>query len=154
MQLSPHFSLAEMVKSQTASRLGIDNSPPDHVKKRLKLLANAVLEPVREHFKKPVRISSGYRSLLLNEAVGSKSSSQHIRGEAADFEIPGVPNLEVALWISKHLQYDQVIWEYGSLSDPAAGWIHCSYKEEGNRNIVLTVMDNTTTQGLPDEKAD
>ena len=152
MQLSDHFSLFEFTRSQTASRLGINNNPPEQVKKRLKTLANAVLEPVRSHFGKPVRISSGYRCLALNEAIGSKSNSQHIRGEAADFEIPGVPNLEVALWVSKNLQYDQVIWEYGSLKDPAAGWIHCSYKTEGNRNIVLTVMDNTTTQGLPEEK--
>ena len=148
-QLSKHFSLGEFTKSQTASRLGIDNTPPDHVKKNLKLLAEAVLEPVRSHFGKPVRISSGYRSLPLNEAVGSKPSSQHIRGEAADFEIPGIPNLEVAIWISKHLQYDQVIWEYGSVKDPAAGCVHCSYKKEGNRNIVLTIMDNVTTKGLP-----
>ena len=152
MQLSDHFKLSEFTRSQTASRLGIDNTPSEHVKKSLKLLAEAVLEPVRAHFGKPVRISSGYRSLALNEAVGSKSSSQHIRGEAADFEIPGVANLEIALWISKHLQYDQVIWEYGSMKDPSAGWIHCSYKKEGNRNIVLTVMDNTTTQGLPTEE--
>ncbi len=151
MKLSKHFSLSEFTRSQTASRKGIDNIPPDEVKKRLKLLCEAVLEPVRAHFNRPVRISSGYRSLELNEAVGSSSSSQHIKGEAADFEIPGVPNLEVAMWISKHLQYDQVIWEYGSMKDPAAGWIHCSYKAEGNRNIVLTIMDNTTIKGLPND---
>ena len=89
--MTPHFSLNEFTRSQTASRLGIDNTPPDRVKKNLKLLAEAVLEPVRSHFGKPVRISSGYRSLALNDAVGSKSSSQHTKGEAADFEIPGVP---------------------------------------------------------------
>lgn len=148
--MTPHFKLSEFTKSQTASRRGIDNTAPEHVKKRLKLLCEAILEPVRSHFGKPVRISSGYRSLALNEAVGSKPSSQHILGYAADFEIPGVPNIDLAMWISKHLQYDQCLLEFWKKDDPSAGWVHCSFKEKGNRNIVLTIMDNTTIQGLPD----
>ncbi len=149
--MTPNFKLSEFTKSETALRLGIDNTPPGHVKAKLKLVAEAILEPVRSHFNKPVWIRSGYRCLALNEAIGSKPNSQHIRGEAVDFEIPGVPNIDLAMWISKHLQYDQLLLEFWDRKDPAAGWVHCSFKEEGNRNIVLTIMDNTTIQGLPDE---
>lgn len=149
--MTPHFTLSEFTRSQTASRRGIDNTAPEHVRKRLKLLAEAILEPVRAHFGKPVRISSGYRCLALNEAVGSKPGSQHVLGYAADFEIPGVPNLDIALWISKHLQYDQCIAEYFSLDDPFAGWVHASYREGKNRNIVLTIGQKTVLKGLPDE---
>lgn len=154
MRLSSNFTLQEFIRSQTASRLGIDNTPPEEVKKRLKTLANAVLEPVRAHFGKPVRISSGYRSLALNDAVGSKSSSHHILGCAADFEIPGIPNIDVAMWIKKSLQFDQLLLEFFSPTDPHAGWIHCSFREGKNRNMVLTITQNATTQGLPDEKTD
>ena len=150
--MTPHFTLQEFTRSQTASRLGIDNTAPEEVKKRLKTLAKAVLEPVRSHFGKPVRISSGYRCLALNEAIGSKSNSQHILGFAADFEIPGVPNIDIAMWVSKNLQFDQCLLEFWSPKDPSAGWVHVSYREGDNRNMILTITQNTTTQGLPEEK--
>lgn len=150
--MTPNFSLSEFTRSQTASRLGIDNNPPEEVKKRLITLATAVLEPVRAHFGKPVRISSGYRCPALNRAVGSKESSQHLKGEAVDFEIPGVPNIDIAMWVSKHLQYDQCILEFWSPKDPSAGWVHVSYREGNNRNIVLTISQGSTTEGLPEEK--
>lgn len=146
--MTPHFTLAEFTKSQVASRRGYDNTAPEHVRKRLRLLAEAVLEPVRAHFSKPVRISSGYRCLALNEAVGSKPSSQHILGYAADFEVPGVPNIEVACWIRDNLEKDQLILEFYD-GTPSGGWVHCSYREGKNRNIVLTISKNSTTQGLP-----
>lgn len=149
--LSEYFSLSEFTRSQTASRLGIDNTPPEHVKKRLELLAREVLEPTRAHFGRPVRISSGYRCLALNEAVGSKESSQHLKGEAVDFEIPGVPNIDVACWIRDNLEKDQLILEFWEPKDPHAGWIHVSFREGNNRNMVLTISQKTTTEGLPDE---
>ena len=150
MVMTPHFSLAEFTKSQTALRMGINNDPPEHVKARLKILAQKVLEPVRNHFGKPVRISSGYRCLELNEVVGSKSTSQHIHGFAADFEIPGVANIEVARWMVKELDFDMVLLEFYNKKDPAAGWVHCSYLGENNRQKVLTYNGKRYTNGLPE----
>ena len=87
MRLTPHFTLSEFTKSQTAERKGIDNTPePIHIKCMETLCLN-VLEPIREHFGKPMTINSGYRSVDLCEAIGSKATSQHAKGEAADIEI-------------------------------------------------------------------
>ena len=109
MKLSANFSLAEMTKSQTATRKGINNEPSTEHVENLIHLAETVLQPVREHFGKPVAISSGYRSPALCEAIGSSSKSQHAKGEAADFEIPGVDNMQLATWINKNTNFDQLI---------------------------------------------
>lgn len=122
MKLAPHFTLAELIASQTAVRKGIDNTPSDAEIEALRALAVNVLEPVRKHFKKPVIVSSGYRGPKLNRAVGGSKSSQHCFGEAADFTVQGVSNLEVCKWIAENLEFDQLIYEFGE-----AGWIHCSY---------------------------
>ena len=137
MQLSNNFSLAELTKSQTATRKGIDNTPSDTHIQNLIHLAESVLQPVREHFGKPVMISSGYRSPALCEAIGSSTKSQHARGEAADFEIPGVDNKELATWISKNTEFDQLILEFYDEGDPNSGWVHCSAVTEGPRKQVL-----------------
>ena len=137
MQLSNNFSLAELTKSQTATRKGIDNTPSDTHIQNLIHLAESVLQPVREHFGKPVMISSGYRSPALCEAIGSSTKSQHARGEAADFEIPGVDNKELATWISKNTTFDQLILEFYDEGDPNSGWVHCSAVTEGPRKQVL-----------------
>ena len=137
--MTPNFSLAEFTKSQTALRRGIDNTPPEHVEARLKILAQKVLEPVRKHFGKPVRISSGYRCLKLNNKIGGSENSQHIHGWAADFEIPGVANMEICKFVRDNLEYDQLIGEYIQIDDPSAGWVHVSYREGKNRNMVLTI---------------
>ena len=126
MKLSENFSLAEMTKSQTATRKGIDNKPSTEHVENLIHLAETVLQPVREHFGKPVAISSGYRSPALCEAIGSSSKSQHAKGEAADFEIPGVDNMQLATWISKNTIFDQLILEYYEPGDPNSGWVHLS----------------------------
>lgn len=128
MKLSQNFTLAEFTRSQTAIRKGIDNTPTAAHLAAMKLLCVKVLEPVRAKFG-PVRLSSGYRSLALNRAIGGATSSQHSKGEAADFEVSGVSNLEVAKWMEAHLNYDQLILEYWKPSDPNAGWIHVSYRE-------------------------
>ena len=133
MQLSPHFKLAEFTKSQKAIRNGIPNRPRQNHIAALKLLCEQVLEPVRQHFGKPVFISSGYRSPELNRAVGGSTRSQHRRGEAADFEIPGVGNREVAIWIRDNIDFDQLILEGARRGNPNAGWIHVSCKATGNR---------------------
>ncbi len=136
MMLTPHFSLEEMVKSQTAARKGIPNVPTEaHIKAMEKLCLN-VLEPVRIQYEIPFSPSSGYRSGELCVAIGSSVNSQHAKGEAVDFEVPGVNNLEVAGWIAANLDFDQLILEHYEGGN--TGWIHCSYKGQGNRKEVLT----------------
>jgi zinc D-Ala-D-Ala carboxypeptidase len=137
MKLTNNFSLAEMTKSQTATRKGIDNKPSTEHIENLIHLAETVLQPVREHFGKPVAISSGYRSPELCEAIGSSAKSQHAKGEAADFEIPGVDNMQLATWINKNTNFDQLILEYYEPGDPNSGWVHCSAVKEGSRAQVL-----------------
>ena len=106
MKLSENFSLLELTKSQTAERKGIDNTPgPDH-RNNLKSLCESVLQPVRDHFGRVVSVSSGYRSEELCLAIGSKTTSQHAKGEAADFEIYGLSNKELADWVNENLEYD------------------------------------------------
>jgi hypothetical protein len=153
MQLSKHFTLEEFTKSMTAQRKGIDNTPGSGDIKNLEDLCYEVLEPVRNKFDKPVRISSGYRSEALCEAIGSNTTSQHAKGQAADFEIPGVPNIKIAYWIQANCDFDQLILEYYSPSDGSKGWVHCSYNEKGsNRKQVLTYDGKTYENGLPDMK--
>ena len=137
MKLTNNFSLAEMTKSQTATRKGIDNKPSTEHIENLIHLAETVLQPVREHFGKPVAISSGYRSPELCEAIGSSAKSQHAKGEAADFEIPGVDNMQLATWINKNTNFDQLILEYYEPGVPNSGWVHCSAVKEGSRAQVL-----------------
>lgn len=148
MNLSPHFTLAELTRSQLAVRRGIDNTPPAPAIERLRLLCLHVLEPVRDRFG-PFSPSSGYRSPSLNRLLGSKDNSQHCKGEAADFEIPGIANIEVARWIAAALDFDQLILEFYSETDPAAGWVHCSYKAVGNRKEILTIGKTGSRFGLP-----
>ena len=126
MKLSKNFSLGEMTKSQTATRKGIRNEPSTEHVENLIHLAETVLQPVRDHFGKAVVISSGYRSPALCEAIGSSAKSQHARGEAADFEIPGVDNKELATWISKNCNFDQLILEFYNESDPNSCLLYTS----------------------------
>lgn len=133
MQLSPHFDLAEMSVSQTASRQGLANIPDLAVVAALKLLCLNVLEPLRAHFARPVIVTSGYRSPAVNKACGGAASSQHCLGQAADFTAPGVSNIDLAQWIMRNLKYDQLIYEFGE-----SGWIHCSWRDGRLRNEELT----------------
>ena len=137
MNLTKNFSLLELTKSQTAERKGIDNTPSPAHQENLKSLCESVLQPVRDHFSRVVTISSGYRSPELCAAIGSKITSQHARGEAADFEIFGVSNKALADYIDSELHYDQLILEYWKESDPNSGWVHCSYSESNNRRQYL-----------------
>ncbi len=148
MRLSPHFSLAELIKSQTAIRRGIRNFPNTDQINNLKRVTKGILEPVREHFGRPFSPSSGFRSQALNVALGSKPSSQHTRGEAVDFEISGIPNREVAEWIRENLEFDQLILEFHDPDDPASGWVHVSLKEKDNRGQVLTINHKGVWAGL------
>lgn len=148
MRLSPHFTLAEMTKSQVALRRNIRNVPGKREIENLRRLAQNVLEPVRAKFGRPFSPSSGYRSAALNAVVGSKPSSQHVRGEAVDFEIAGGPNPELAEWIRDHLAFDQLILEFHQRDEPASGWVHVSLKEKHNRGQALTINCNGVWAGL------
>ncbi len=154
MQLSKHFKLEEFTKSMTAIRKGIKNEAGSGEIKNLTDLCYAILEPVRAKFEKPVIITSGYRSEELCEAIGSKKTSQHAKGQAVDFELAGVSNLQVALWISNNCDFDQLILEYWKEEekDPNSGWIHCSFSEGSNRKQILTFDGKSYTNGLPDAK--
>ena len=137
MKLSNNFSLKELTASQTAARKGIDNTPSPTHQANLKSLCTSILQPIRDHFSRVVSVSSGYRSQELCLAIGSKITSQHAKGEAADFEIFGVSNKELADYINEHLEYDQLILEYWKESDPNSGWVHCSYSQNHNRKQYL-----------------
>jgi len=148
MKLSGHFSLAELTKSQTATRKGIDNKPTlDHIE-NLTELCTQVLEPTRRNFGKPMVISSGYRSEELCEAIGSSKNSQHAKGEAADFEMFGVDNKELAKYIKNNLVFDQLILEFYNPDDPSSGWVHCSYNKEENRKQSLLYNGKDYTEWL------
>ena len=154
MQLSKHFVLNEMEKSSTGIRLGITNKAGSGEIKNLTDLCYGVLEPVRAKFDKPVTITSGFRSEELSIAIGSKATSQHCKGYASDFEVMGVSNLEVALWIQGNCDFDQLILEYWSedIKDPNQGWIHCSFVTGNNRKQVLTFDGKNYINGLPEAK--
>ena len=135
MQLSNNFTLDEMVKSQTAERKGIPNTPDDSQIESMKLLCENILQPIRDEYG-PFLVSSGFRSGELCVAIGSNIHSQHAKGEAADFEVAGVDNYGLAVWIQDNLDFDQLILE--CYTGGNSGWIHCSYKPEGNRKETLT----------------
>jgi zinc D-Ala-D-Ala carboxypeptidase len=137
--LSKNFTLTEYTKSQTALRLGIDNTPNEDHLASAKLLFERVVQPVRDHFG-PTVINSGYRGPELNAAIGGAATSQHCRGEAVDIECPGIPNHEVAEWIQNNLDFDQLILEFYTLGIPDSGWVHVSYIPEGNRKQSLTAV--------------
>ena len=155
MQLSKHFKLHEFEKSATAIRLGIKNKAGSGEIKNLTDVCYEILEPVRAKFdEKPVMITSGYRSEELCEAIKSSKTSQHTKGQAVDFEIAGISNLEVALWIQNNCNYDQLILEFWKEEDedPNSGWVHCSFVEGSNRKQVLTFNGREYKNGLPEAK--
>lgn len=134
MNLSPNFSLAELTKSQTATRRNINNTPDADEIAALKALAENILQPLRDHFGVPVIVSSGFRSDALNKRIGGSASSQHCRGEAADLTVAGVSNKEVCEWIRDNLPFDQTIYEFGE-----SGWVHVSYSARHRRELLSAV---------------
>jgi len=128
MKLSKNFTLAELTKSQTAIRMGLNNNPSEKQVENLKILCERLLQPVRDHFGKVVTVSSGFRDLILNRTIGSGDGSQHIMGMAADIEIFDVPNNELSDWIKENLMYDQLILEHFDINEGVnSGWVHVSY---------------------------
>ena len=140
MKLSPNFSLAEMTKSETALRLDLPNDPePDHLE-NMKALAENVLQKVRDHFGKGVKVNSAYRHPDVNKAVGGSTTSDHCKGMAADIEIPGVANADLAQWIADNCEFRQLILEFYTPGVPDSGWVHVSYNPADNKKQILTAM--------------
>lgn len=143
MKLTNNFTLEELTKSETALRQGIDNTPTVEVVENLKVLCEKVLQPVRDHFGRGVKVNSGFRSLAVNAAVGGVQGakpSDHTRGMAADIEIPGLPNAELAQWIEANLEYTQVILEFYTQGIPDSGWVHVSYDPANLKKQSLTAV--------------
>lgn len=138
VKLTEHFKSEEFERSDTAKRMGIDNTMPNQLLPNIQALCENVLEPLRQQFDEPVYISSGYRSPALNKAVKGATSSQHMKGEAADiYSKRGAMRLrEWYLWMVDNLHFDQLIWEVR----PNSKWIHVSYKRTGvNRQQVFSM---------------
>ena len=136
MNLSRNFSLQELIKSDKAIRKGINNNPNSGQIEKLKDLCENILQPVRDHFGR-VKVTSGFRSPDLCIAIGSSVNSQHAKAEAADFEVIGTDNAELADWIYKNLNFDQLILEFYTPGEPNSGWIHCSYTPDQPRKQFL-----------------
>ena len=136
MNLSRKFTLQELIKSDPAIRLDINNNPNSGQIEKLKALCENILQPVRDHFGR-VKVTSGFRSPELCTANGSSVNSQHAKAEAADFECVGVDNAELSDWIHNNFDYDQLIFEFYTPGEPNSGWIHCSYVPEGRRASYL-----------------
>ena len=150
MKLTANFSLEELTKSDTGLRLGLDNDPDDTQLANLVALCECVLQPVRDHFGKGVKVNSGLRTLPVNRAIGSADHSDHVKGMAADIEIPGVANAELAQWIADNLEFRQVILEFYTPGIPDSGWVHVSYNPADNKKQVLTATkQNGKTVYLP-----
>lgn len=114
---------------------------PEHLE-NLKILANKVFQPIRDHFKVPILISSGYRSRILNNAVNGAAKSQHCLGQAIDIDNDetSVTNKEIFDFIKHNLDFDQLIWEFGNDDNP--DWVHVSYNKEGNKKQILRAKRN------------
>ena len=140
MKLTANISLDELIKSQVAERKGINNNPSPMQIENLKALAVNILQPIRSQFDKPLIISSGFRCAQLCIEIGSSINSEHCadnKSAAADFEIPGVDNKELAEWIKSNLEYNQLILEFYRDGEPSSGWVHCSYSTDLNKKQSL-----------------
>lgn len=156
MRLTDHFTLYEMTHSDKAIELRIDNTLDPNDARNTKLISNltylceTILEPARKHYGKPITPSSGYRCKDLNTAVGGSPASQHMNGEAVDFEIPGVANIDLAYWLADNIRtFDQIILERYEEGKPSAGWVHMSNIASANRNECRTIGPIVSALGLP-----
>jgi hypothetical protein len=149
-QLTKNFSLHELTKSETAARRGMDNTPGEAEIVNLTTLAGKVLQPIRDHFGRGVHVNSGFRHPDVNAAVGGSRTSDHTRGMAADIEIPGVANAELAEWIKNNMEFTQLILEFYTPGIPDSGWVHVSYDPANLKKQVMTATrQNGKTVYLP-----
>lgn len=142
MKLSKNLMLKEVVKSNTATRKGIDNTPDQWAINNLQAVADHIFQPVRDHFGVPIGVTSGFRSKELNKVIGGSKYSQHMIGEAIDIDADmygKATNAQIFDFIKKNLEWDQMIWEFGDDENPA--WIHVSFKEGGgNRKQIKRAL--------------
>jgi hypothetical protein len=148
MQLSNNLLLAEVTRSETAKRKGISNMPTAEHIENFKKLASNIFQPIREHFGKPILISSGYRSAELNKAIGGSLSSQHCSGEAIDIDMDGtdITNAQIFYYIKDNLNFDQIIWEFGTNTNP--DWVHVSFaanRSQRKQMLVAKKVNGKTT---------
>lgn len=153
MKISEHLDLSELTRSGEAKRYGISNNPtPEHIE-NFKKLAENIFEPIRKHFGVPILISSGYRSKALNIAIKGSLSSQHCEGEAIDIDMDastsGVTNKMVFDYIKNNLNFDQLIFEFGTKDAPA--WVHVSYdsKSKQRKQVLRAVKSGGKTVYQP-----
>lgn len=150
MKLSENLDLGELTRSEGAKRAGISNTPTAEHIENMKKLATNIFQPIREHFGVPIFISSGYRSKELNAKIGGSSTSQHSSGEAIDIDMDGsssgVTNKQVFEYIKANLDFDQLIWEFGTKNNP--DWVHVSYESTGRqrKQVLRAVKVNGTTK--------
>jgi len=150
VHLTKNFTLEEMTKSETALRFGLDNTPNDQELSNLVALCESVLQPIRDHFGKGVKVNSGFRDSEVNAKVGGSKTSDHCKGMAADIEIPGVANADLAQFIVDNMTFRQVILEFYTPGIPDSGWVHVSYDITDNKKQVLTATkQNGKTVYLP-----
>lgn len=144
--------MAEVTRSDTAKRKGIDNTPTEEHLENLKVICEEVFDKVREYFGVPLFISSGYRSAALNKAIGGSKSSDHNLGRALDLDQDGhgngVTNADVFNYIKNNLEFDQLIWEFGTDKNP--DWVHVGYRKGANRKQMLkAVREGGKTKYVP-----
>lgn len=150
MNLTKNFTLSEMTKSETALRHGLDNTPGEIEIGNLTVLCEKVLQPVRDYFGMGVKVNSGFRHPEVNRAVGGSTTSDHCKGFAADIEIPGIANGQLAEWIEYNCDFTQLILEFYTPGVPDSGWVHVSYNPENLKKQVLTATrENGKTVYLP-----
>lgn len=150
MNLTRNFTLHEMTKSETALRHGLDNTPGEVEIGNLTQLCQEVLQPVRDYFGMGVKVNSGYRHPLVNARVGGSPTSDHCKGFAADIEIPGIANAQLAEWIEYNCEFTQLILEFYTPGVPDSGWVHVSYNPDNLKKQVLTATrENGKTVYLP-----
>ena len=149
-QLTRNFSLHELTKSETALRYDMENNPGPAEAANLTELAGKVLQPIRDHYQKGVKINSGFRHPDVNAKVGGSRTSDHCKGMAADLEIPGVANAELAQWVKDNLEFTQLILEFYTPGIPDSGWVHVSY-DPGNlkKQVMTATKQNGKTVYLP-----
>jgi hypothetical protein len=139
MIITKNLTLQELINSNTAKAKGIDNSPTNEHLRNLIEIANNIFQPLRDGIGKPIRISSGYRSEKLNKAVGGSKTSQHNKGQALDLvATTGFTNKDIFDYIKNNLEFDQMIWEFGTDKQP--DWVHVSYNKGKNRKQVLKAI--------------
>jgi zinc D-Ala-D-Ala carboxypeptidase len=145
MKLSKNLSLGEVIKSTTAKRLGIDNTPDDWTTENLRQVAINVFQPLRDAFGCPIFVSSGYRSADLNRAIGGSKRSQHVEGRALDLDADvfgRCTNAQIFNWLKENVEFDQLIWEFGDEDNP--DWVHVSFVYDGanRRRCLKAVRDD------------